>query len=519
MQLLATSDQMRSFDRSTIERLRLPGIVLMENAGRECVRALAGACDVRGRRVAVVCGRGNNGGDGFVIARHLSEIASNVHVLLLGSPAGLRGDALAHFRTLRVFAGRSSGRLSVKAVRSARALSAVPFPDVVVDAVVGTGFAGDVRGLPAAGIDWINRSGAFILAVDLPSGVDASTGRAGAAAVRADLTVTFAAPKIGHFVGAGADLSGRVEVAQIGIPAAVMKTPRDPVYRAGTDDVVALLPTPKRTAHKYSVGKVLMLGGSRNFTGAPALSAEGALRAGCGAVVLGVPDPAHRIVAQKVAEVIVHPLADTASGTLARSAIKWVRERIAWADVLALGPGMGRDPDTDALVVETVLEAECPVVLDADGLTAFSGRLQALRQRKRPTVLTPHAGELARLSGVASDLIESDRVRHARDAAKRSGCVIVLKGAPTVSAEPSGRVVVNATGNPGMATIGSGDVLTGVIASLIAQGVPAADAGWAGAYLHGLAGDLARERYGARGMLASDILAAVPAALEAVRRL
>jgi NAD(P)H-hydrate epimerase len=439
-----------------------------------------------------------------------------VEVVLLGSPSGLKGDARTNFRTLQAFARRTPDRLTVRPVRSAAALRSIPAPDVVVDAILGTGFAGEVKGLAAAAIEWINRRKCFVLAVDIPSGVDASTGRTGGPAVRADQTVTLAAAKIGHFVGEGCDLSGRVEVKEIGIPDFVMRAPRGPVLRPRADDVRILLPARKRTAHKYSAGKVLVIAGARSFTGAPALAAESALRTGSGAVILGVPVSAHRIVARKVAEAIVQPLDETAAGTIGRGGLDWVRERLAWADAVAIGPGMGRDEETDALILETVLSAPCPVVLDADGLTAFAPRAHFLRKRKHPTVLTPHAGELGRMLGIPSPAIETDRIHYARVAAQRFASTVVLKGAPTVTAGPGGRVVVNATGNPGMATIGSGDVLTGIIAGLIAQGMAPSEAGWAGAYVHGFAGDLARDRYGIRGLLASDILSNIPGALMAV---
>jgi ADP-dependent NAD(P)H-hydrate dehydratase / NAD(P)H-hydrate epimerase len=516
MQLLVTADQMRSFDRETIERLRVPGLLLMENAGRECVRALEHTAGLRDKRVLVVCGRGNNGGDGFVVARHLTGLAQAVDVVLLGSPSGLKGDAGTNFHALQAFAGRSPEVLTIRVVRSAVGLRSVPTPDVIVDAILGTGFAGEVKGLPASAIEWINRKKCFVLAVDIPSGVDASTGKAGGPAVRADLTVTMAAAKIGHFVGEGCDLSGRVEVRDIGIPDFVMKPSRSSVLRPQAEDARTLLPARKRAAHKYSAGKVLVIAGSRSFTGAPALAAESALRTGSGAVILGVPVSAHRIVARKLAEVIVQPLEETAAGTVGRASLDWIRDRLGWADALAIGPGMGRDDETDALIVETVLLAPCPVVLDADGLTAFAPRTHLLRKRKHPTIATPHAGELGRMLGIPSSTIEGDRIEYARIAAKRFACTVVLKGAPTVTADPRGRVVVNATGNPGMATIGSGDVLTGIIAGLIAQGAAPSEAGWAGAYLHGLAGDLARDRYGIHGMLASDILSNIPGALMAV---
>ena len=513
MQLLVTAELMRSFDRETIERLHIPGIVLMENAGRECVRALEQAVDLRGARVLVACGRGNNGGDGFVIARHLSSRARSVDVVLLGAPAGLRGDARESFRALRAVAARAPNVVSIHILRSATDFRKIPTPDVIVDAILGTGFTGEVRGLPAAAIEWINRKKPFVLSVDIPSGVDASTGIADGPAVRADLTVTMAAAKIGHLQGAGCDLSGRLEVRDIGIPPFVMKPPRDAVFLTTPESVACTLPQRQRTAHKYSVGKVLVLAGSRSFTGAPVLTSESALRSGSGAVVLGVPASCHAVVARKVAEVIVHPLEETPDGTIAGIGQGWIRERLAWADVLAIGPGLGRNRNTDSLILETVLDAPCPVVLDADGLTAFIDQVPLLRKRKKPTVLTPHAGELARLLDIPASAIERDRVGHARLASRQFGCIVVLKGAPTVTARPSGVAVVNSTRNPGMATIGSGDVLTGLVAGLISQGVPPADAAWAGVYIHGLAGDQAMARYGVRGLLASDILAHIPDAL------
>lgn len=460
-----------------------------------------------------MCGKGNNGGDGYVIARHLANRGCDVRVFLLAKKSSVRGDARVNLDALLGMAAlRGSG------VRFAEALSAKALSDgregvIIVDAILGTGFAGEVKGILRDAIEWINRQGSFVAAVDIPSGVDASTGEVEGAAVRAHLTVTMGLAKIGHYVGEGADRSGEVRIVDISIPPALVRPGKNPVFRVQGGDVTRLLPARPRTAHKYSVGKVLVIAGSRNFTGAPLMTAQAALRSGAGAVVLAIPKSIHTALARRLTEVIIVPLEETAGGALGTAAAPALLERAAWADAIAIGPGLSRDRETMALVRLLVGAVKKPLIVDADALSALAGETGRLKKRKSDTILTPHAGEFGPLAGMTAAEAEKRRVSAARGKAKEWGSIVVLKGAPTVTADPDGTVYVNSTGNPGMATIGSGDVLTGMIAGLRAQGVEGAGAAWAGVFLHGLAGDLASARHGERSMLATDILEAVPQAM------
>ena len=507
MQLLATADQMRRCDRVAIEKLSIPGIVLMENAGRAFVDALEHQVGtLASKRAVVVCGKGNNGGDGFVIARHLANRGCSVEAFLLGSVGKVAGDARTNLDALRRVARLRGSRARVHlnaappGSRNARA------PDIVVDAVFGTGFAGRVPPAIRGVIDWINAQKCFVASVDIASGVDASTGIVENAAVRAHLTVTMGLGKVGQYTGRGCDHSGVVRVVDISIPPQVFTPQRPQVYRVLAHDVASVLPRRGRTAHKYSVGKVFVLAGSRDFIGAPVMCAQSALRSGAGAVVLGTPNSVRGIVSRRLTEVIIRGLEETAAGTVSGAARDDILERVAWADVVVVGPGLGRNPETDAVVLDVIRAADKPLLVDADGLNALADRTQLLRRRRHPTILTPHSGELGRLMHDASGHIERDRVLAAREAASALRSIVVLKGAPTATAERRGDVYLNSTGNPGMATIGSGDVLSGIIAGLCAQGMAPLEAAWAGVYLHGRAGDLAAERLGERSLLAMDML-------------
>jgi ADP-dependent NAD(P)H-hydrate dehydratase / NAD(P)H-hydrate epimerase len=514
MKLLTTAEEMRSFDKFAIDRLGIPGAVLMENAGRICADTLAETLgDPAGKQVVVVCGKGNNGGDGFVVARHLLNRGARVDVLLTAPTSQLAGDAATNFGILRRLKRMSEGMLRL--IRIAHGTSLKPYgeADVVVDALFGTGFAGSPKGIADRMIRWINDHPGKVLAVDIASGISATTGEALGSAVQADVTVTMAAPKIGHFVGSGRVASGKVRIADIGIPASVMKPSKHPAFLVEREDVKKLLPPRPFNAHKYSVGKVLVVAGSRAFTGAPVLASLSALRTGAGAVVLCVPGSIHAMLVRKLTDVIVSPCAETTEGTFAYRAVEDLESRLSWADVVVLGPGLSRHEETDRLVHTVLEKTSCPVVLDADGLNAMSGHVRLLRSRKFPTILTPHTGELARLIGGESGSLDRYRVEAARNAARELNAIVVLKGAPTVTAS-GGCCVVNVSGNPGMATIGSGDVLSGVIAGLIGQHVQHFEAAYAAVYLHGRAGDLAADHFGERSILATDILAHVPAALK-----
>ena len=506
MQMLATAEQMRLFDKTAIESFAIPGLVLMENAGRAFVDELGRRCaPLTGKSVTVVCGKGNNGGDGFVIARHLANKGCTVSVALLSGKTEVKGDARTNLDAIVRMAAAKKSALRLIEVKSANRLSRLPKPDICVDAVFGTGFSGRTRGLYSSAIEWMNAQGGYVASVDIPSGVNATTGAAEGNAVRANLTVTMGLAKPGHFVGMGRDHSGEVTVVDIGIPGFVFAAARDQVFRVKGEDVGAVLPQRPVNAHKYSVGKVFVLAGSRSFTGAPVMCAQSVMRSGAGAVILGIPKGIHLVIARKVTEVIVAPLDETQDGTVAMSAFEVIREKIRWADVVVLGPGLSRNGETDNLILKLVPEIDRPLVIDADGLNALGSSPALLRRRRHPTILTPHTGELRRLMGDVDLPIEADRIEAAREAAKRFRSIVVLKGAPTVTAEPEGKAFVNSTGNAGMATIGSGDVLTGMVAGLHAQGMDATSAAYAAVLVHGLAGDLAAKRFGERSMVAPDL--------------
>lgn len=515
MQLLATAEQMQGFDRVAIKKFGVPGIILMENAGRACADAIVQHFgNVSGKRVLVVCGKGNNGGDGFVIARHLANCNAQAHVMLLGKQRDMKGDARVNLNILFKIASSKSSGITFQETTTVGALSKIAPPDLVVDAIFGTGFSGEVHGLHRKVIEWINASHSTIVSVDIASGVDGSTGIVRNVAVRADLTVTMALPKIGHYVGAGRDHTGSLRVADIGIPRVAITAGSSAVWYVGREDVALLLPRRSQRAHKYSVGKVFVIGGSRQFTGAPVMCAEAVLRAGAGAVILGTPVSVLPIIARKVTEVMLAPLAETAEGSLSLASIAMIQEKIDWADVVAIGPGLSRNAETAELVCKIVSICKKPLVIDADALSALAGSLHLLKKRKASTILTPHVGELSRLTGEESDSIELHRVSYAQHWAKTLKSVLVLKGAPTITGTPEKAAFVNTTGNPGMATVGAGDVLTGIVSSLLAQGATAETAGWAGAYVHGLAGDTVAARLGQRSLMAMDLVNAIPEALK-----
>jgi NAD(P)H-hydrate epimerase len=518
MQLLATARGIRALDRRAIGAGAVPGLVLMENAGRAFTDILASETGgLNGRTALVVCGKGNNGGDGFVIGRHLLNRGCRVHVALLAPPSALAGDAAVQYRAL-LGTGRLAGPSFSRSVhRTAASVRGLPAAEVIVDALFGTGFDGAVRGPALAAIRAVNRRTAFVASVDVPSGVNATTGTVENAAVRADLTVTMGLAKTGLYLGRGRECAGKVVVAEIGFPAGLLTARKEDALRVERADLRALLPQRPHDAHKYAVGKVYVLGGSRALTGAPLMTASAALRSGAGASVLGVPGSVHAVVARRALEVMIDRLPETGGGAVAAAAAPSIGERARWADAVAAGPGLTRDPET-AGVVRGLLALERPLVLDADALPALRGAVRALRRRKSPTVLTPHEGEFRALTGVDAGVLERDRVGVLRFWAARLRCVILLKGSPTLVAEPGGHVWFNSTGNPGMATAGAGDVLTGVVAALLAQGLSASQAAVAAAYIHGLAGDVAAETMGERSLMARDILDALPEAFGRVER-
>jgi NAD(P)H-hydrate epimerase len=501
-----SAEEAAELDRASQER-GVAASGLMERAGREVAGAAVRLAGGRyGRRAVVVCGRGNNGGDGFVAARVLDGWGVRVTALLLDD-AEPKEPAAANLHAL------SATGVRVRAWSRAAADRDLARADVAVDAVFGTGFHGAPEGAASEAIRALVASEVPVVAVDIPSGVNGATGQIAGEAVRADLTVTFGAPKVGLLLHPGAAHAGVVEVADIGFPADLIASALSLVE---AEDVASWLPTRDPDTHKRAAGFAAVVGGSRWMTGAVALMAGGAYRAGAGLVAVGAPASILPVVQGLVREAVFAPLPETDAGTASGGSDRLV-EVLEQADALAIGPGMTRDERTASWIREMVRSSEVPVVLDADGVGAFAGRADALADRKSDLVLTPHAGEFARLAGGSAAGLQGDRLTAVRELAVRTGAIVLLKGSRTLVAGPDGAARVNATGSSFLATGGTGDVLTGMIAGLLARGLAPADAASAAAHVHGIAGALAGERHG-EGTTAGDVLERVPDALAEVTR-
>jgi ADP-dependent NAD(P)H-hydrate dehydratase / NAD(P)H-hydrate epimerase len=502
MRYVVTAEEMRALDRATIETIGLPGVVLMENAGRAV--ALAVREVARGGHVAVVCGAGNNGGDGYVAARCLREWGQPATVYLTAAREVVKGDAALH---LAVFE-RCGGEV-VPLADQAALLSQAPVieaAEVVVDALFGTGLARPIQGHLAAVIRVINGSRAYKVAVDVPSGLSSDAGHVLGIAVRANCTITFGFAKPGLVSAPGCAHAGRVEVAEMGVPRDLARAHGIGLALLEQTDVAAALPRRSALDHKSTRGHVLLVAGAPGKRGAGRMAARAALRAGAGLVTLAGPGAAESVPD----EVMSAELDADAAGS-----IDTLMTLAEGKRCLAMGPGMPTGPGARHLVHVALARSPIPLVLDADGLNHLGTELDLVRTAASQVVLTPHPGEAARLLACSAADIERDRIASVRALAQKTGAVVVLKGARTLVCDGTGSdelTTINPTGNPGMATGGSGDVLTGVIAALVAQGVPPLDAARAGVYLHGRAGDMAAER-GQSGLIAGDIIEALQPAL------
>jgi NAD(P)H-hydrate epimerase len=518
---IATSAEMRSCDQIAIEKFSISGLVLMENASRGVVNAIVSEYGVvRGRNIYVFCGKGNNGGDGFALARHLYNLNANVFVFILSEPEKLTGDARRNFEIIKKIRDeRTEGEIfEITRIKSITELRKFPRPDLIVDAIFGTGFKGGVRDLFLKVIQWINEQGVFTVSIDIPSGVNADTGEVTNIAVNADVTATMGLIKRGLILNQGRVKSGKVYVVDIGVPKFIYENSGIKTFLIEQLDVKEKLPERPFNAHKYSCGKIFAMGGSPGLTGAAAMSALSAMKVGAGVVVLGVPESLNPVLEEKLTEVMTVPLPETEAHTIGWKSLQLVDKYYEWADVLILGPGLSKEVNTQQVILHIIGKIDKKAVIDADGLSALAGNLGILKNLEGEIVLTPHLGEFSRLTGVNPFRIEANRVELARDFAVKYNVVLVLKGAPTVIADPDGNVYINPTGNPGMATAGSGDVLTGIIAGFMAQGLSAVDSAICGVYIHGLAGDMAREKLGELSMMAMDILNFLPDAILKVEK-
>jgi NAD(P)H-hydrate epimerase len=507
---LLTAEQMREVDRQAIELIGLPGVVLMESAGRAAAEIIdARFAELRPGPLLVLAGPGNNGGDGYVVARHLLNRCWQVVTLVLAPVQKITGDASTHLQALQNsgghvhFADDSKTLATLLASHPARLL---------VDALLGTGLTAEVRGVVAEGIDWIDGSALPVIALDLPSGIDASTGKVLGRAVRADLTVTFVCPKLGHALYPGAAMVGELVTADIGIPRILLDQTAASHRLIDADEARRLLPPRPVTGHKGTFGHLLVIAGSLGKSGAAALTAAAGVRAGAGLVSAACPASIQEVLAIKLTEVMTEPLPDC-DGQLTAEARSAVEALYPGKDSMVLGPGLGGGEGVRALVCELLRNCILPLVLDADGLNAIAADPDILKERQgSPAVLTPHPGEMARLTGRTVSQIEADRIGVARAIARRYRVVLVLKGSRTIIALPDGQIRINSTGHQGLASGGTGDVLTGLIGGLLAQGLTPEDAATLGVFLHGLAADRLRPRMGDAGMTATDLLNELPAA-------
>ena len=517
MEFALTREDSRATDAYTIDEIGIPGMVLMENAGRTIFQTVMEILNIRGGlTVYTLAGKGNNGGDGFVVARYLLEQQVDVRVFHVGSEDEYSGDAATNFQILQ----RLSGNIyHTPAVAALTELTDEMLPaDVVVDGLLGTGIEGAPRSPYDEFIEWINSYNAPTVAIDIPSGVDANTGQTPGAAVSAEATVTMGFVKTGLLFSPGREYAGEVTVADISVPHSALDDAENVYFLPREDDIHYRLPIRQPDVYKHKAGKVFTLCGARGFTGAAAMVSEAALVSGAGLVLAGVPESLNPAMEAKLTEVITVPLPETEHGAYTAAAFEEVESYFDWSDTLAIGSGMTRQEEPQQLVATVLENYKKVAVVDADAATYFSGEnLDRLRQCPGELILTPHWGEFFRMSGAGVSDLTGDRLNIAQHFAREHQVTLVLKGAPTIIAGETGKVFINTTGNAGMASAGTGDVLTGMIAGFAAQGLSPIDAALVGVYLHGLAGDFARDELTELGLTATTLITHLPRAVKYIQ--
>lgn len=513
---IATPAQMGKIDSVSINRFGIPGIVLMENAALKVVEEIKQTLEtIGGKTVYIFAGKGNNGGDAFAVARHLYNKGARVKVFVTADKSDIKGDAEINLKILENMKVQVEELTREQQLKKAK--NELADASLVIDGIFGTGLKGNVRGIAGSVIDMVNASGKTVIAIDIPSGVSGETGQVLGKCIRADKTVTFALPKIGLIVHPGCEFSGELVTADIGIPAEAIDEMDIKTHLIDMEYVMSVLPARKVQSNKGDYGKVLVITGSPGMTGAGILAGSAALRTGAGLVYMGVPSSLANVYDACLTEAVTIPLEDNGSGCLSDDSIKQAVGQLRGKTVAAIGPGLSVNEGIVKLLGEIISNSDIPLVLDADALNAISRDVQLLAGLKAEAVLTPHPGEMSRLTGMSIEEIQNDRIGAAREFSCKWNVIVVLKGSRTVVAMPDGTVYINPTGNSGMATGGSGDVLTGIISGLISQGLKPSDAAIAGVYIHGQAGDRAAEEKGEYGMIAGDILSMLPGVMKSMR--
>jgi len=502
---IAGADEMRSMDRYAIDNLAIPEEILMENAGLASVSVLQNKIGLSGRKFVIFCGSGNNGGDGLVVARLIHSAGDHVKVFLSGDSAKFKGAAKTNFEIIT--------RLPVEMIKlenAAMAKKDLAHCDAIIDAILGTGLDRPVAGLTAEIIALINKSGKKVLSLDIPSGVNGNTGEVMGAAVKADYTVTFGLPKIGNMLYPGYELGGELFVSHISFPPSL--TGKSDI-KIETNDYIAL-PARPAEAYKGSTGDILFIAGAANYYGAPYFASMSFLKSGGGYSRLAAPEGIIPVIAKKGREIVYLPQAQTDAGSIALKNKKALLEAAAKVDMVVIGPGLSLHEETVKLVQELTAAIKVPLIIDGDGLTAVAQNPEILRSRKAATILTPHMGEMARLTGKSAAEINASKIAVLLETVEKLKATIILKGPHTLIGTTDGSVYINLSGNAGMATAGSGDVLTGCIAAMYGMGLKPDEAARKGVFLHGYAGDLAAAKKGMDGITAKDIMNFLPQAIK-----
>jgi hydroxyethylthiazole kinase-like uncharacterized protein yjeF len=512
---ILTSKQMQSVDKKAIEKLGIIGPILMENAGIQITNEILKKFPrIQDERVVIVAGKGNNGGDGFVVARHLFNRGCQPVVLLLASKKELKGDAALNAGIVDKIG------ITIKEIMSARYWGAnkkiLSKATVLVDAIFGTGLTSPATGLYATVIQDINKSKAFTVAVDIPSGLSSDTFAIIGPCVKADLTVSLAAAKVAHVFPPAEDCVGELKIGDISVPPYLFEDEKFKLEMVEKERIRPYFERRKKATHKGTYGHLLMLSGSVGKTGAAAMAGKAALKMGAGLVTAGVPKSCLPIVARSMMELMTEPLPETDKGTLSVEALPEILRLLEEKDALMLGPGISTHESTKELILSLLTRLRIPVVLDADALNILASKLNVLKSLSKPAVVTPHPGEFARLLKLSTKEVLDRRLELVPRFAKKFGVYVVLKGYRTLTATPEGKTFINPTGNPGMATAGSGDVLSGMIASMIIQEKNILDAILAAVYVHGLSGDIGAARLGEKSLTAGNMITYLPAAIKAL---
>ncbi len=516
--ILVTADQMQRMDQKTIHSFGIPGTVLMENAGRGALDMLVrkfkflNGKELIQQKIGIIAGRGNNGGDGFVMGRYLMEKGISTTIFLLSTRDKLTGDAKTNMDLARKLIEKNpnSDLFEIPDADSlARHKSRILHQDLFVDALLGTGLNSNVRGVFKEVIELVNKSGKPVFSVDIPSGLDSDTGAIRGVAINATATATFAFAKAGHILSPGNLHTGEIKIIDIGIPEFIVQAENPTLFLMEKSEIASLFVPRPFESHKGSFGHLLVIAGSPGKTGAAALCANAAMRCGTGLVTLGVPREINPILESLVIEPMTVPLPQTPDGALSDTGLAPIQALLKGKQVLALGPGIGTGTATQTLVQQLVKTTRQPLVIDADGINCIADHLELIKARKAPTVLTPHPGEMAGLTKKTTREVQADRIGIGSQFAREYQVILVLKGAQTLVCFPDGRTFICPTGNPGMASGGMGDVLTGMIAGFIAQGFTVEAAAMAGVFIHGLCGDFLAEQT-RLGFLASDMVRVIP---------